>query len=1241
MSEPTSIWKKEIRLGRRSRLEQAVEEAMETAPPTAAEANIGKPSLWKKEFHIGSAPGDNPSFWKKDIRLFAPRKPGDDDAVAVSPAPAHAPVENSTPTPELAPEPALAHEPPAPVFDQPAAAPAPAPEQPPAPIFEQPPVAPAQPVTAFQPLSQPSAFEPSHEPMPQQAPPAPGRGVTLEEIDARIEAAKAVLAATGVKPAPAAAQPEPMPAPIRQPQPELAYEPAASIVEQPPVAPEREQPAVAFDPVPEPLAFDPLSQPAHQQAPFVPGRGVTLDEIDARLEAARAALAATELKPIPAQALEPAPVAEPEPSYKPAAPLLEQPPVAPEREQPVVAFEPSPEPTDERSASVSEQRVVAPEPPPAHPEPLTPPHVATLEELDARIRAAKAAADVLEVKPTPVVPEPTAPLEPELSSEPKFEPPTPEPEALRPEPQVAPVPAAVQSAALEPVQYVEPARVREAPFVAAEPQPTVAAPEPTPEPSRDLTELFEPRANAAPDEIDARLAAAKAAFVSAISPPAPEPATAQEPEPPAVTQQVTVPQPADPELEPELEPEPELDPGLELEPEPEPEPALEPSPEPAAQPFWKKEIGRSSKSKAAPAPKAERAPKAASQPFWKKEISLGRSAKAKPEPEPKPEPAAKAASQPFWKKEIGRSSKSKAAPAAKAERAPKSEAQPFWKKEIGRSSKSKAAPAPKSERAPKAASQPFWKKEISLGRSTKSQPEPPLELEPVAEHEPADEAAPSSKRAPQPASQPFWKKEIGRSSKSKAAPAAKAERAPKAASQPFWKKEIGRSSKSKAAPAAKAERAPKAASQPFWKKEIGRSSKSKAAPAAKAERAPKAASQPFWKKEIGRSSKSKQATAAPQSLAKRELRMPSLKRSVGDGGHDGPRVAQVVGLRIGSSQLGAALVNNNGTAELLQLASTPLEPGIVADGEVRDPVALGSALKRFFAQNRLPRSGVRLGIATNRIGVRVLEVPVVDDPQLLANAIRFRAQEVLPIPLADAVLDHVVLGESKDSSGVTQQRLLLVFAHRELVDGYLDACGRAGLKLLGIDFDAFALLRALSEKTDESAEKQSALVAVAIGRERTIFAVSDGSICDFTRVLEWGGASLDAALASALNIDLEEAEHVKRTLSLTGDETVGELSAIQVEAARAALREEIQVLSRELVSSLQFYQSRSESLDIGDVLLTGGGAQLGGIEAELSRQLGVPVRIGDPLGCVTVGESVITPADAGSLTIAVGLGIQD
>jgi type IV pilus assembly protein PilM len=282
---------------------------------------------------------------------------------------------------------------------------------------------------------------------------------------------------------------------------------------------------------------------------------------------------------------------------------------------------------------------------------------------------------------------------------------------------------------------------------------------------------------------------------------------------------------------------------------------------------------------------------------------------------------------------------------------------------------------------------------------------------------------------------------------------------------------------------------------------------------------------------------------------------------------------------------------------------------------------------------------VRLGVATNRIGVRIVEVPSIEDPKQFVNAIRFRAQEVLPIPLSEAVLDHVVLGNAEDRDK-PEKRVLLVFAHRELVLGYVDACKRAGIQLASIDFDAFALLRAMSPQATPAGASPAAVIVASIGRERTIFAISDGEICDFARVLDWGGASLDDAIATALAIPLDHAERVKRAISMSGETALEGLSAVQVEAARAAVHHELELLSRELISSLQFYQSRPGSLDIGEVLLTGGGAQLDGIAGELGRRLGVPVRLGDPLQRVTVGEDLDLPIGAGSLAIAVGLGIE-
>jgi type IV pilus assembly protein PilM len=351
---------------------------------------------------------------------------------------------------------------------------------------------------------------------------------------------------------------------------------------------------------------------------------------------------------------------------------------------------------------------------------------------------------------------------------------------------------------------------------------------------------------------------------------------------------------------------------------------------------------------------------------------------------------------------------------------------------------------------------------------------------------------------------------------------------------------------------------------------------------------------------------------------------------------------KVVGLKIGASQIAAACIANDGSPELLQIARQPIENGIVVGGELRDPDALADALRDFFAEHDLPNRGIRLGIGNNRIGVRSFEITGVHDPSQLENAIRFRAQEALPIPLDEAVLDYHVIDETVSPTGIRTYRVLLVVAYRELVDRYITACRGAGLRLAGIDLEAFALLRALSPPSSESLPEDTALVAVSIGHDRSTFAVSNGVVCEFTRVLDWGGSALNTAIARALDITPSQAEPVKRALKLRGADDGGSTPSEEYSArAEEAVRLELQSFARELVSSLHFYQNQPGSLAIGSIALTGGTAHLPGLAAELQRLIGVKVRVGDPLRRVGGSKRVEAPEQLGSLAVAIGLGIDD
>jgi hypothetical protein len=314
------------------------------------------------------------------------------------------------------------------------------------------------------------------------------------------------------------------------------------------------------------------------------------------------------------------------------------------------------------------------------------------------------------------------------------------------------------------------------------------------------------------------------------------------------------------------------------------------------------------------------------------------------------------------------------------------------------------------------------------------------------------------------------------------------------------------------------------AKTPFRKKELSRGAKKP-----KAEKAPKAPkvkvakvkgdSAAFWKMQVSlkRSPKAAEPDTPTETLPttpaaprlKRNLAMPKLSLPSRPRGRrwKGSAAGLRSASRSGASQLAAARVSNNGVAELLQVARTPLAQGVVVGGEVREPDALTAALKVFFAKNKLPRKNVRLGIASNRIGVRILDVVGIENEKQLANAVQFRAQEALPIPLDEAVLDYRVLEDVVDDEGRPAKRVLLVVAYKDLVDRYVNACRKAGIALAGIDLEAFALLRSLAAPTERGT---AAMVAVAVGHDRSTFAVTDGRIAS-SRVLEWGGWSLNVA----------------------------------------------------------------------------------------------------------------------------------
>src|SRR5579871_2630420 len=169
------------------------------------------------------------------------------------------------------------------------------------------------------------------------------------------------------------------------------------------------------------------------------------------------------------------------------------------------------------------------------------------------------------------------------------------------------------------------------------------------------------------------------------------------------------------------------------------------------------------------------------------------------------------------------------------------------------------------------------------------------------------------------------------------------------------------------------------------------------------------------------------------------LPSPNLKLGLSLGRRSG---ADVVGLDIQPGFVAAVRARVNGSIFAERAAGVALPADTVREGEVLDEATLAEALKELFAEHGLGKR-VRVGVANQRTVLRTLELPPVTDQKELAAAVSFQAQDQVPMPLGNAVLDFHALGIIDTPAG-PRQKVVLVAAQRDMVERLLSAVRQAG-----------------------------------------------------------------------------------------------------------------------------------------------------------------------------------------------------
>jgi type IV pilus assembly protein PilM len=236
----------------------------------------------------------------------------------------------------------------------------------------------------------------------------------------------------------------------------------------------------------------------------------------------------------------------------------------------------------------------------------------------------------------------------------------------------------------------------------------------------------------------------------------------------------------------------------------------------------------------------------------------------------------------------------------------------------------------------------------------------------------------------------------------------------------------------------------------------------------------------------------------------------------------GRRGRSLVGLDIQPGYIAAAQAHVNGGISVQHAAGAPLAPDALREGEVLDERTLSDALRELFTDGRLGKR-VRIGLANQRTVLRTLELPPVTDRKQLAAAVRFQAEDQVPMPLASAVLDFHSLGIFETPEG-PRQRVIVVAAQREMVERLLRAVRHAGLRPEGVDLSAFALIRSLYlPVTPGAGDASSERVLYLNVGGLTNMAIAEGTVCRFTRVVGGGLEAMAAEIAERRGIPLVDA----------------------------------------------------------------------------------------------------------------------
>ncbi len=331
------------------------------------------------------------------------------------------------------------------------------------------------------------------------------------------------------------------------------------------------------------------------------------------------------------------------------------------------------------------------------------------------------------------------------------------------------------------------------------------------------------------------------------------------------------------------------------------------------------------------------------------------------------------------------------------------------------------------------------------------------------------------------------------------------------------------------------------------------------------------------------------------------------------------------GLDIGSGMIKLVVVDHSKSdPEIIKVATSPLVPDAIVDGEVMDPALVADTIQSLVQSAGLKSKQVVAAVGGHDVIIKRIQMDRMsrDDAR---EVIRWEAEQHVPFDMENVQLDFQILDPEETTP---QMSVLLVAAKRELIDNRLNLLADAGLAPSVVDVDAFALFNAFERSHPDGLDGLVALVNV--GHETTNLNLLEDGLPVLVRDIPFGSRKMREALQRDRGLTAEQAEDL--------------VQGRRADAAVASLLgEKIEELAVGIERAAAFIVAQSGGA-ITRVYVCGGGARVPGLIEALGTRMGVRTEVANPLERITVRPEVSQnePLDdiAPMLMLPVGLALR-